>query len=111
MTFLLAIAIILAVTVVPVMIGARMVGARNTGLGSALLAILLLAMLSVATKVFVPNHLAAFVVYALAGAAVLAVTLGTTFWRGLAVSVIIAVIQLIVMIMFVGAMLGVAAAH
>lgn len=109
MQLLLFIALLLAVTVFPVMIGARMVNARNTGFGAAFLAIILLAALSAAVEHFFPSQGVAFVVSVLGGAAILAGTLGTTFLRGLAVSMIVVAIQFLVILGVAGTIFGVAA--
>lgn len=106
MEFLIIIAVLVAITVAPVMIGARIVGANNTGFGSALLAVVMLGAVSVGVDHFIGNRVLAFVVSATAGALLLAGILGTTFLRGLAVSAIVTVIQIAVMLVVVGALIG-----
>jgi hypothetical protein len=86
--------------VVPVMFGARLVGARNTGFGSALIAVVILAVVSAVIEGFVANDLLAIVAMAAIGAMVLAGILGTTFLRGLAISVIATIIQVGVILLF-----------
>jgi hypothetical protein len=110
MTFLLAIALLLGVTVIPVMVGARVVNAQNTGFGSAFFAIILLVALSSAIQHFVSSQVVAFAVSVLGGAAILAGTLGTSFLKGLAVSFVVAGVQLLVILSFFGAALGISAA-
>ena len=109
MGFLLVIVLIIAFTVFPVMVGARIVGARNTGFGPALLAVIILACLSAAVDKFITSQLVAFLASAAAGAFLLAGILGTTFWRGLAVSVIIVAVQMVAAVVLIGAVLGGAA--
>lgn len=92
--------------VVPIMIGARLVNARNTGFGSALLAVVILAAFSALIDGFVADDLFAFVAMAAIGAMVLAGVLGTTFLRGLAVSVIATIIQVGVLLLLTVAVLG-----
>ena len=81
------------VLVVPVMVGARLVNARNRGFGSALLAVLVLAALSAVINGAVADEFVAIFAMAILGALALAGILGTTFLRGLAVSIIATVIQ------------------
>ncbi len=109
MSFLLFIALLLGVTVIPVMIGARIVGARNTGFGSALLAVIALACVSIGVDKFFGNQLLGYIVSAAAGGFFLAGILGTSFWRGIAVSIITVVVQVIVFVVFAGALIGGAA--
>jgi hypothetical protein len=109
MTFLIMLAILVCVTVVPVMVGARLVGAERTGFGASLLAVIVLAAIGAAVGAFVDNKLAQGVVSAVLGAFLLAGILGTTFWRGLAVSLIAAVVQIVALVLFAGALIGGAA--
>lgn len=109
MNFLLVIALLIGVTIVPVMVGARIVGAKNTGSGSALLAVVALSALSFGIDKFVAQPVLAFALSAAGGAFLLAGILGTSFWRGLAVSVIVVAVQVIVVVVFAGASAGAAA--
>ena len=109
MSFLLFIALLLGVTVVPVMIGARIVGAKNTGFGSALLAVIILAAVSIGIDRYFGNQLLGYIASAAAGGFFLAGILGTTFWRGIAVSIITVVVQAIIVVVFAGALIGRAA--
>ena len=104
---ILIVFVVLAVAlVVPVMFGARLVGARNTGFGSALLAVVILAALSAVIDGFVANDLVAIVAMAAIGAMVLAGILGTTFLRGLAISVIATIIQVGVILLLAVVLAG-----
>jgi len=102
MEFVIAFVVLAVALVAPIMIGARIVNARNTGFGSALLAVVILAALSAAIDGFVNDDIVAVVVMAAVGAMVLAGVLGTTFLRGLAVSVIATAIQLGVILLLAG---------
>lgn len=106
MEIVIVFAVLAVALVAPIMIGARLVNARNTGFGSALLAVVILAALSAVIDGFVADDLVAFVAMAAIGAMVLAGVLGTTFLRGLAVSVIAAIIQIGVILLLAGAVIG-----
>lgn len=106
MEYLILFAVMVIVLVVPVMLGARIVNARNKGFGSALLAVLILAALSAVINGAVANGLIATFAMAILGAVALASILGTTFLRGLAVSVIASIIQLGVAILLAMAVFG-----
>lgn len=105
MSAFIVLAILIAVAVVPIMVGARIVNARNSGFGSALIAVLLLSALSFAIAKYVPNQTLAFLASAAGGGLVLAGVLDTTFWRGMAVSVIAVVVQFVMLVLFAGAAL------
>ena len=107
-SFLLFIALSLGIIVIPVMIGARIVGARNTGFGSALFAVIVLACVSIGVAKFFGNQLLGSIVSAAAGGFFLAGILGTSFWRGIAVSIIAVVVQAILFAVLAGAIIGVA---
>jgi hypothetical protein len=106
MEFFQILAILLIVTILPVMIGARMVGAQNRGLGSALLAVIVLTALSLGIAKYVPNHALAFAVSTVGNAFFLAGILGTSILRGLAVSVISLVIQFGILVVFASTILA-----
>ena len=110
MEFVIVFAVLAVVLVIPIMIGARLVGAKNTGFGSALLAVVIIAGISAAIEIFVVNDIVAFITAVAVGALVLSGILGTTFFRGLAVSVIATIIQVVVILVFAGAILGSGAA-
>ena len=93
MELLIIFAAMVVVLVVSVMVGARLVNARNRGFGSALLAVLVLAALSAVINGAVADDFVAIFAMAILGALALAGILGTTFLRGLAVSIIATVIQ------------------
>jgi hypothetical protein len=109
MMILFAIALLVGLTVVPVMVGARVVGANNTGFGSALLAVLVLAALSIGIGKFIGNQFLAFVVSVAAGGLLLSTILDTSFWRGIGVGVVVVIVQYIVMLLFAGLLIGSAA--
>lgn len=106
MSILISFVLIAVFLVVPVMFGARMVGARNTGFGSALLAVLVFAVVSTGIGAALSNMYVVFLANAIAGGAIFAGLLGTTFWRGLAISIISSLIQVAIVLVFAGAMLG-----
>lgn len=94
LAMLVVLFVFVLVLVVPVMIGARMVGAEKTGFGSAVLAVFCLAVLAVIIQKLGVGPLVGFIASAVLGAGLLALILGTTFWRGMAVSVLTAVLQI-----------------
>ena len=106
MEFLIVFAVLAVVLVVPVMLGARLVNAKNKGIGSALLAVLVLAALSAVINGAVANDLVAIFSMAMLGAMALAGILGTTFLRGLAVSIIASLIQFGVVFLLAVAVVG-----
>jgi len=109
MSFLLVLALLIAVAVVPIMIGARIVKAQHTGFGSALFAVILLSALSLVINKFITNQFLSFVASAAGGGFFLSFVLGTTFWRGIAVSIIAVALQVAFLVFFAGAILGGAA--
>lgn len=106
--FFLTTVVIAIVTVVPVMLGARFVGAQNTGFGSALFAVIVAGLASVGIDISIPAASEAIrcVITAAVGAAVFSVCLGTTFLRGLAISVIATVIRAVLTLVLVGALVS-----
>jgi hypothetical protein len=109
--FFITIAIIIGVTVVPVMFAARLVGAQKTGFGSALLAVIILGILSplIGKLLIGQPQVVAFAVSSIVGAAILSVVLSTTFLRGLAISAIVVVIQIVLTLVIASAIFSVAA--
>ena len=99
-------ALIAVFLVVPVMLGARIVNAKNTGFGSALIAVLAYAIVSAAIEGIVGDETLVFVLTAGTGAIVLSSVLGTTIIRGLAVSVFASIVQVVVVLIFAGAVAG-----
>ena len=93
MEILVVFAVLAVILVAPIMFGARLVSAKNTDFGSALLAVVILAAVSALIDEFVANDLVSIVAIAALGAVILSVILGTTFLRGLAVSVVATIIQ------------------
>ena len=108
MAFLVVVAVLFVVAIVPVMIGARLVGARNTGVGAAFLSIFLLTIVSAACDRLIGDPLVNFLVAALVGGLLMAAVLGTTFWRALGVSVIASAIQLGIAVLFLGTVVAAA---
>jgi hypothetical protein len=106
--FLVVVAVLFAVAIVPVMIGARLVGARNTGAGAAFLSVFLLTVVSAACDRLIGTPLLNFLVAALIGGLLMAAVLGTTFWRALAVSVIATAIQVGIAVLFLGTVVAAA---
>lgn len=106
--FLLALVVLVLIIVVPVMFAARMVGARNTGFGSALAAVIVSVFVGACIRLLGMSPGVTFVVSAIVGAFVLAGILGTTFWRGMAVSILSSVIQFFAFVLFLGGLLAVA---
>ena len=106
MEFLLVFAIVVAIGVVPVMIAARMLGARNTGFGSALLAVIIAAAVGAAVEALVGEGLIGIVVSLGVGAFVYAGVLGTTFWRGLGISILSTLILLAVVLVLASVLSG-----
>ena len=108
MAYLFMLLVVLALVIVPVMVGARIVKAANPGFGAALLSVLaLMAGSFVCNKLF-HNALLNFLATAGVGGAVLAGILGTTFWRAIGVSLIASAIQIGVAMLFFGAALATA---
>ena len=98
--------VLVVVMVVPIMIGARVVDARNTGFGHALVAVIILSIISSGVNALTASVFVSFVISSALGAMVLAGVLGTTFLRGLAISLIAAVIQVVVAIVLAMVILG-----
>ncbi|BCT94072.1 hypothetical protein LYSHEL_30990 [Lysobacter helvus] len=109
LAFLLGLVVVACVTVVPVMVGARLVHATHTGFWRCVLAVLLLVVVGAGVSMFVHDKIASGLVTALIGAFFLAGILGTTYLRGLAISIIAAVVQIVVLVLLAGALLGGAA--
>ncbi len=108
MEYLIGFAIIVVILVVPVMIGAKVVDARNRTFGYALLAVVIMTIVSMGVSAMIGNEILALVISTAIGAAVIAGVMGTTFLRGLAVSIIAAVIQFLIALLVFGAIMGAA---
>jgi asparagine N-glycosylation enzyme membrane subunit Stt3 len=99
---LIMIAVIVGLTVVPVMLAAKFIGAGKTGFGAALLAVFLQACLTRATQHFVSDQSLAMAIVVVASSAVFSFTLDTTILRGFVVSILTIVITLVVIALFSG---------
>ena len=108
LTLLVMLFVFVLVLVVPVMIGARIVGAEKTGFWSAVLAVFCLGVLAVIVQKLGLGPIVAFIASAVVGAGVLALILGTTFWRGMAVSVFAAALQIGVFLVAAGSIAAMA---
>ncbi|MEP6504232.1 MAG: hypothetical protein ABJD97_12935 [Betaproteobacteria bacterium] len=103
--FLLAIAIVLFVSVVPVMVGARVVGARRNGFFICLGALLIAGLISwFAVRTF--HGLGILGIFASALGYML--VLDTTYLRGLAIAVIQAVLTVLLAVVVAVTVLGTA---
>ena len=98
--------VLFVVAIIPVMIGARIVGASNTGIGAAVISVIALTLIGVLCDRLIGNQLVNFLVAATLGGWVMSGILGTTFWRAIGVSVIAALIQMVVVVLFFGAMVA-----
>lgn len=94
MFLLIVIAAVVLLGVLPVMLGARIVKAKNTGFNTALLAAVCLGIVSFVLDRFVSNQIVSAAVSTALGAALLALILRTSIWRGFAVSLIVAAVQI-----------------
>ena len=106
MTFLLVFVFILALAAVPIMIGARIVKAEHDGFGRCLFVAFLLAVLAGALGKVIDNGFLQFLASAVAGGAMIAFMLGTSFPRALAIGAIASVVQVGVALLFAGALVG-----
>lgn len=106
MVLFAVIALAILLTIVPVMIGARLVNAQNTGFGAAFMAMVALFVLSAVIGLFVPSENLGIALSIAGGAALFAGILGTTFLRGLVVSIVVVAIQTIVIFVLIGGMMG-----
>jgi hypothetical protein len=89
--FLLA---LIALTLAPVMIGARVVRAERTGFGSALLAVIFLTAFSAFMQRLDVTEWMALAIAAAGGATIFSLVLGTTLFRGLVVSILAVMLQI-----------------
>lgn len=102
---MLGLAILLAVTVIPVMIAARIVRAGNTGIGAALLSLFLQMVLAGGMLQLPLNATAAVIASVVGGAAIYAFTLDTTMLKGLVVSILVSAIAGAVLMLAAGSLL------
>ncbi|MFY0664633.1 MAG: hypothetical protein JXQ97_08405 [Natronospirillum sp.] len=108
MQLVLVLALLVVLTVIPVMFAARIVRARNTGFWSALAAVMLLMVLSFLLERFVPQQGIALAIAVIMGSAIYAFTLGTTWLKGFLVAILslVIVIGLVVVLSMVMAGIG-----
>ncbi|MEM1262930.1 MAG: hypothetical protein AAGH76_11085 [Pseudomonadota bacterium] len=102
MGIIFALIVLAVIIALPVMLAARMFGAANTGFGSALLAVFLAFLVSVVIDAFLGDGLIGFFVSGAIGALIYANILGTTFWRGLGISVVSTIILIGALIVLAG---------
>ncbi len=98
--------ILVAVAVIPVMLAARLVGARRRGLLPALAAVILLSALSILIQETIAHDALQFVAVVAGGAAIFALTLGTSLLRGLGVAVVVVGIQVLAAMLFAALLLS-----
>ena len=91
---LLLIALLIGITVLPVMLAAKMLKAGKTGFGSAFLAVFMQACVSVVIHKLIPNRASATIIVVIIGSIVFAYILDTTVWRGFAISILAALIAI-----------------
>ena len=99
MWLLIVLALILLVTVAPVMIAARIVGAKRTGFWMCLLALIVSSLIvGVAVRLFHGGGLLAFFASALGFMWIL----DTTYWRGLGIVILqyLIIVALVVILTF-----------
>jgi|GEM_PF-2561427 len=100
--FLLALAAIIALAVLPLMFTARALGAERTGFWWVVLALLLQAAVSRAGSAFFGQDFAGFLFSFLAGSLVIKLCLVTTYPKALLISLIGTLISLFVVLLLVG---------
>lgn len=98
MEYVLIFAVVVVVAVVPVMLAARFVGAGRVGFGSALVAVIVQSVLSAAMRAFAPSVGVALLVAILAGSAIYAFVLDTTFIRGFLIGIISTIVGVVVLV-------------
>lgn len=102
---LMGLAVLLAVTVIPVMIAARVVGARKTGIRAAIFALFLHLILTSGLLQLSLHPNVALILSVLGGAAIFAFALDTTMLRGFIVSILVGLIVTAVMFLAIGSLL------
>ena len=105
MQFLLGFAILLVLTVVPVMIAARIVGARKTGFGSAVFALFLQLVLGAGLLQLGPGPTVALIAVVVGGALIYAFALDTTILRGFIVSLLVGLITAAIALLIGGSLM------
>jgi hypothetical protein len=93
MPLILATVIVIGILVVPVMIAARIVNADNKNFGTALLATIVMVVASNVVQQFVPDRSWWFVASTLVGGVIFSAALGTSYGRGVIVSLISSALQ------------------
>lgn len=94
MFLVIVVAAVVLLGVLPVMLGARIVRARNTSFNTAFLAAVCLGLLSFSLDRLVAHPAVSAAVSTALGTAVLALILRTSMLRALAVSLIVAAVQI-----------------
>ena len=105
MQLLLGFAILLAVTVIPVMIAARIVGAHKTSFGSAVFALFLQLILGAGLLQLAPGPAVALIAVVVGGALIYAFALDTTIVRGFIVSLLVGLITAAIAMLIGGSLL------
>jgi hypothetical protein len=109
-SIVVAFALLIGITVLPVMLSAKLIHAGKTGFGSALLAVFLQACLSGVIQSFVPNIFIAALIAIIGGSAIYAFVLDTTMLRGFAICILTLVITVVTILLLAGSLsvLGIA---
>lgn len=94
---LLALLILVAITVVPVMIAARWAHARRRGFLHALAAVVLATLVAHLALHFVGNALLALVIAFVAACGVYALVLGTSFVAAVGIAVVAMILQILIL--------------
>ena len=96
MGFLFVIAILIVVTVIPVMIAASVMGARNTGFWSCVIAVIGSVFASRIAEMYIHNHYASLAVSFVLTAMIFSLVLGAKFTQSALISILSVVIQALV---------------
>lgn len=108
MSILLMLAVLVAVTVVPVMIAARLLGAQRSGLFPALFAVIVQSALYKLVQHYAGGEVAEFLLSVLGSTLVFMFILGTSFVRALLLGVLVLIIQVLVILALAGTVYGLA---
>lgn len=93
---LIALVVLIAVTVVPVMLAARWARARRRGFLHALAAVVLATGVAHLALYFIDSALLALVIAFVAGCAVYALVLGTSFVAAVGIAVVATILQFLI---------------
>lgn len=93
---LIALVVLIAITVVPVMVAARWARARRRGFLHALAAVVLATLVVHLAMYFIDNALLALVIVFVGACAVYALVLGTSFVAAVGIAVIATILQLLI---------------